>query len=443
MTKREKFQTLTGMKDIVPAEQPLWQQFYKHAESIAESYNFEKIDTPILEDYALFQKGTGEGSDVVQKEMFEIRTKGGTHMVLRPEGTPSVIRAYVQYGMEKWTSPVKLFYIGAMFRHERPQQGRRRQLHQFGVECIGEDDPIRDVQVVQVFFSLFSAFKINDVRLEVNTLGCKSCLAKYKKALQDYYIGHLRGVCADCRIRHKQNPLRLLDCKDEKCQRVKIQAPQMLDFVCDQCKEYFKQVLDYLDALEIPYMINPHLVRGLDYYTRTVFEIFQGEVSEKPATDQPNQPKNLALASGGRYDNLVHLLGGKETPAVGGAMGIERVLACVAEQQAKKQGESVATKQRASVFLVQLGNKAKKQLLFLLRDLQKAHIPTGEAFGRDSISSQLKVADKLGAKIAIILGQKEVFDNVAIIREMETGVQEIVPMAKLIPTIKERLKQKK
>ena len=440
MTKREKFQTLTGMKDILPAEQLLWQQLYKHAESIAESYRFERIDTPILEDTALFQKGTGEETDIVQKEMFSLKTKGGTSMVLRPEGTPPVIRAYLQHGMEKWIHPIKLFYIGAMFRHERPQQGRRRQLHQFGVEVLGEDDPIRDIQVIQVFFALFTALKMEAVRLEINTLGCKSCLAKYKKALQDYYTNHIRSVCADCRMRHKQNPLRLLDCKDEKCQRIKIQAPQMLDFVCDQCKDHFKQVLDYLDVLEIPYMINPHLVRGLDYYTRTVFEIFQGEVAEDATT---TQPKNLALASGGRYDNLIHLLGGQDTPAVGGAMGIERVLACVEEQQKAKKQTSDASQSKVSVFIVQLGNKAKKQSLFLLRDLQKARIPTGEAFGRDSISSQLKVADKLGAKFAIILGQKEVLDNVAIIREMDTGSQEIVPMPKLITTLKNKLKSKK
>ena len=378
MSKREKFQTLTGMKDILPTEQVLWREFHKHAESIAESYRFERIDTPILEDTELFQKGTGENTDIVQKEMFSLKTKGGTSMVLRPEGTPPVIRAYLQHGMEKWTSPVKLFYFGAMFRHERPQQGRRRQLHQFGVEALGEDDPIRDIQIIQVFFSLFDALKIKDARLEINTLGCKSCLAKYKKALQDYYTNHIRSVCADCRMRHKQNPLRLLDCKDEKCQRIKIQAPQMLDFVCDLCKDHFKQVLDYLDVLEIPYMINSHLVRGLDYYTRTVFEIFQGEVVENTTT----QPKNLALASGGRYDNLIHLLGGSETPAVGGAMGIERVIACAEEQRKNKQQEG-AKSSKVSVFIVQLGNKSKKTIVvFVARPTKSSYFSGRSVWAR-------------------------------------------------------------
>ena len=430
MTKKEKFQTLTGMRDILPQEQAHWQNVYQRARTISTSYGFEKIDTPIVEDFELFNKGTGEITDIVQKEMFSLRTKGGTHAVLRPEGTPPIVRAYLEHGMEKWTTPVKLFYIGAMFRHERPQQGRLRQFHQFGVECIGENDPIRDVQVIQVFVALLSALKIKNIRLEVNTLGCKVCLVKYKKALKDYYTSHIRSVCADCRVRHKQNPLRLLDCKDEKCQRTKLQAPHVLDFVCNDCKSHFKHTIDYLDILDIGYTLNNHLVRGLDYYTRTVFEIFQGNViDDKPQADD----KRIALASGGRYDNLIESLGGKPTPAVGGALGIERIIACLGEYQ---------TQQSVPVFVVQLGQKAKKKALFILQDLQKAKINVREAFGKESIGAQMKVAEKLGVKMVIIVGQKEVLDKVALIRNMDTGLQEIIPEARLLDEVKKRLKQK-
>lgn len=431
MAKKEQFQVLSGMKDILPEEQIFWQQFYNNASTIAGLYNFERIDTPILEDFGLFQKGTGEETDIVQKEMFSFKTKSGNHITMRPEGTPSVIRSYIEQGMEKQILPVKLFYIGPMFRHERPQKGRRRQLHQFGVECIGESDPIRDVQVIQVFFSLFEKIKMLDIRIEINTLGCAICMPKYKKKLKEYYSSHVKQLCADCRKRYRKNPLRLLDCKDEKCQRIKLKTPQVLDYICDDCRTHFKKVLDYLDVLEIPYILNPQLVRGLDYYTRTVFEIFKGEVSE----ELPDQKeKRLALASGGRYDNLVSLLGGKDTPGVGGALGLERVIDILQERTKKDTQQK-----KVSVFIVQLGEKAKKQSLFLLQDLQKANIKTGEAFGRDPITSQLKVADKLGAKISIIIGQKEVLDNVVILREMNTGSQETIPIPKLIKEVKKRL----
>jgi len=435
MAKRERFQTPAGMRDILPAEQRLWKLFAEYAASVGSSYGFERIDTPIVEFSDLFRKGTGEGTDIVQKEMFSFATKGGDELTLRPEGTPPVIRAYLEHGMEKWTLPVKLFYLGPMFRHEKPQAGRRRQLHQFGVESIGEGDPVRDVQVMQVFFAILSKLKITDVRMELNTIGCSTCRPKYVRALKEYYRNHLKQVCADCRVRYKTNPLRLLDCKDEKCQRVKVSAPQMLDYLCEECRNHFKGVLELLDAVEIPYMLNPHLVRGLDYYTRTVFEIFQGEVSADPLQDAQ---KRLALAGGGGYDGLVKMLGGKDTPAVGGAMGIERVLAIVAG----RSQEEYEYPGRARVFIVQLGGMAKKRALVFMEELRGANIKAGEAFGRESITAQLKVANKMGADLAIILGQKEVLDNVAIIREMDTGSQEIIPMAKLLDEIKKRLKKK-
>ncbi len=430
MSKKSNFQTPLGMKDILPQDQGMWQTFVESAERTARSYGFEKIDTPVLEFSDLFRKGSGEETDIAQKEMFSFKTKGGDELTLRPEGTPSVARAYIEHGMEKWIFPIKLFYLGAMFRHEKPQRGRHRQFHQFGVECIGEAEPVRDVQVIQVFFAIFKALKIEDIYLEINTLGCSTCSVAYKKRLREYYQNHVNQLCADCRQRYKTNLMRLLDCKDEKCQRAQGAAPQTLDFLCDACGDHFKKVLDFLDYLEIPYVPNPHLARGLDYYTRTVFEVFQGEI------DKRDEPSRLALASGGRYDELIKVLGGKKpTPAVGGALGIERVLDIAKEVSSKY--ETVTPK----VFIVQLGERAKKQSLVLIEEFRRANLRFGEAVGRDSLTSQLRIADKMGVDFVVILGQKEVLDKVVLIREMGTGLQEVVPMDKLIPEIKKRLKK--
>ena len=436
MAKQKGFQRPLGMHDILPKDQHLWTHFRKVAEDIASFYGFGRIDTPILEFSELFEKGTGTDTDIVQKEMFSLKTRGGDRLTLRPEGTPPAVRAYIQHGMEKLPSPVKLYYVGPMFRHEKPQRGRFRQLHQFGLEIIGEDEPARDVQTIQTFFIILEKLKIKNVCLEINTIGCNSCRPKYKRALKDYYRHRIKNVCADCRNRYRSNVLRMLDCDDEKCQRVKITAPQILDHLCNSCREHFKKVLELLDYLEIPYMLNPYLVRGLDYYTRTVFEIFEGEVSEG-SYDTETGKKKLALASGGRFDNLVKILGGQDTPAVGGAMGIERVLAIV-----KQQGKEISAPHAPQVFLVQLGDLAKKKALVLFEDFRRAGIPLRESFGRDSISSQLKVANKLGIDLTIIIGQKEVLDKVAIIREMNTGVQETVLEERLINEIKKRLKKK-
>ena len=432
MSKKESFQTIAGTKDILPEEQPLWQFVLESASRVASSYSFDRIDTPILEFSSVFKKGTGETTDIVQKEMFSFSTKGGDDVTLRPEGTPPVIRAYLNHGMEKLMTPVKLFYMGAMFRYEKPQQGRRRQLHQFGVECIGEEYPIRDAQVIQIFFSLFQALGIHDVIVEVNTLGCSLCLSAYKKKLKSYYESHVTQLCADCRARYKTNLLRLLDCKDEKCHRMKQASPQILDFLCEDCNTHFQTVLNFLDILSIPYFLNPHLVRGLDYYTRTVFEIFQGQVAEDMSYDVN---KRLALASGGRYDQLVEVMGGKKsTPAVGGAMGIERVIECI-DEKVKKQH----VVQPPDVFIVQLGEKAKERSLFLIEEFRREGVRVGEAFGRDSMTAQLKIADRLGVTLVLIIGQQEVIDDNVIIREMKTGSQDVVSSSQLMDEVRKRL----
>lgn len=381
MAKRVTFQTPLGMHDILPEEQYLWTKFRETASEVASFYGFKRIDTPIVESSELFEKGTGAATDIVQKEMFSLKTRGGDHLTLRPEGTPPIARAYIQHGMEKLQSPVKLYYVGPMFRHEKPQRGRFRQLHQFGLEIIGEDEPARDVQIMQTFFVILEKLKVKDVCLEINSIGCKTCRVKYRKNLKDYYRNRIKNVCEACRNRYKDNPMRMLDCDDEKCQRVKITAPQILDHLCEACRNHLKQVLELLDYLNLPYMLNPYLVRGLDYYTRTVFEMFEGDVSEGSYNKETGK-KKLAIASGGRYDNLIKVLGGKEdTPAVGGAMGMERVI-----EIAKRQVGQVKQPRGPRVFLVQLGGLAKKKGLVFFEDFRKAGIPIAESFGRDSIT---------------------------------------------------------
>lgn len=431
----------------MPSEQHIWQHFYKIAEELASFYNFRRIDTPALEFTDLFRKGTGQGTDIVEKEMYNLKTRGGDALTLRPEGTPPIVRSYIQHGMKKWTSPVKLYYISSMFRHDRPQRGRFRQFYQFGLETIGEDDPARDAEILHVFFIVLNRLRLKNIIVEINSIGCSDCRPKYIKILKEYYRYRLKQVCKDCRRKYKDSPLHLLDCEDEKCGRVKTETPHILDYLCADCNSHFKKVLEMLDSIGIPYLLNPYLVRGLEYYTRTVFEIFEEQANsdvkdtkdDKEDSNSPQEPetKRLAIASGGRYDNLVKFLGGKDTPAVGGAMGIERIMDALARNHVQP-----AKPAEPKVFIVQLGDMAKKRAFSLFEEFRKARIPVREAFGRDSISSQLKLANKFRADVAVIIGQKEALDKVAIIREMDTGTQETIPQDKLIKEVTRRLRNK-
>ena len=430
--KEPRIQKVSGMRDILPAEQLRWRSVERAWGDIAEFYAFRRIDTPLLEQAELFIKGTGETSEIVQKQMYTLKTGSGDMLVLRPEGTPSIIRAYLEHGMTNWPSPVKLYYTGPMFRRERPQAGRYRQFHQFGVEAIGEQDAVLDVQIIQMFATFFKAVKVGDIVVHINSIGDMHCRPRYKKILKDYYRPKLKQVCADCRERYKTNPLRMLDCKEEKCQPAIHNAPPILDYLCEECHNHFKEVLELVESTGIPYFVNPHLVRGLDYYTKTVFEIYQGD-----GHDADSHQPLLALAAGGRYDGLIKLLGGKDTPAVGGAIGMERIMGIL-----EKKGVFTEKELTVPVFLVQLGDLAKKTSLALVEQFREARIPIQESLGRASIKSQLRIANRAGARYALILGQKEAIDNTVIVREMENGIQETVPLEKIIPFIKNHLARK-
>ena len=425
--KKPKFQAPTGMHDILFKDQRYFQKIYNVCEDIASFYGFKKIDTPILEDTNLFLKGIGLSTDIVQKQMYSFRTKGGDSLSLRPEGTASIVRAFLQNGMFNLPQPVKLWYFGPFFRYEHPQAGRYRQFHQFGFEVLGEVSPVVDVQIIQIFSQILKSLKFKKLDIELNSIGDSKCRPYYKKLLASYLKSREASLCINCRRRVRENPLRVLDCKEEKCQPIIAQAPQLIDHLCKKCHGHFKEVLEFLDELELSYQLNPYLVRGLDYYTRTVFEISE---------DTEAGREQGALVGGGRYGNLVKLLGRRDVPASGGAAGIERMVILMKE---KKMRLPLARKSK--IFLAQVGNLAKKKSLKLFEEFRKAKIGVTESFSRDSLKTQLARADRAGVKYTLILGQKEALEGTIIIRDMETGAQKIVKLAKIVEEMKKRLKE--
>ncbi len=446
---KKQFQSPKGTFDILPEDQKYWEKVRKAVKHVALGYGFERIDTPILEDADLYSVSAGEATDVVEKQMYTFRTKGGDLLALRPEGTASVMRAYLEKGMLNEPQPVKLYYIAPMFRYEQPQAGRYRQHHQAGCEVIGDQNPIYDAQIIFMCTVICAELGLKNVNVEINSLGCGKCRPAYRAQLSRYFKPRAARMCKDCKRRLKYNPLRLLDCKEEQCRELRMNVPNLIDSLCEECHGHFKSVLEYLDELAVPYALNPHLVRGFDYYTKTVFEVFledehieeaskeAGEMgAEEGGNEKTHTRSKLALGGGGRYDALAKLLGGKEVPAAGGGLGIERLIGVM-----KKQGVKVPALYRPEVFLVQLGALARKKSIVLFEQLRAAGVAVAESFGKDSIKAQLRSADRAGVKVSLILGQKEALDGMIILRDMETGAQESVALEKIIKVIKEKLKK--
>jgi len=425
--KRVKFQRPSGMHDILPEDQQYFQKIYNTVQANANFYGFKKIDTPILEDTDLFSKGVGVSTDIVEKQMYSFRTKGGDNLTLRPEGTAPTMRAYIENGFFNLPQPVKLWYWGPFFRYEHPQAGRYRQFWQFGFESIGESGSVVDAQIILIFYNILRELRLKNLVVEINSIGDRQCRPYYKKALISYFKTRESGLCLDCRRRLRENPLRILDCKEEKCVILSSQAPQLIDYLCQECHNHFKEVLEFLDNIELPYNLNPHLVRGLDYYTKTVFEIF---------ATRDNKKISGSLVGGGRYDALSKLIGDRDIPACGGAGGIERIVSLI-----KENGLSFTESGSIKVFLAQLGNLAKRKGLKLLEDFRKEKILVAESLGRDSLKTQMSRAAKIGAKYTLILGQKEALEGTIIIRDMESGKQETVKLEKTVSEIKKRLKK--
>lgn len=404
-----------GTSDILPAEQSYWRYIEQNLAYRCQLYGYERIDVPIFEDTGLFTRSVGEQTDIVTKEMYTFEDRGGNQLTLRPEGTASVCRAYLEHGMHNLSQPVKLYYVGAIFRYERPQSGRYRQHYQFGYEAIGDDDPALDAEVIDLAWRFYLSLGLNRLSIQLNSIGCRSCRPQYITALRDYYKSHTRSLCPDCRTRLERNPLRLLDCKQPSCQEIAASAPRSIDYLCPPCAEHFSRLQRYLNLLGLPFVLNHRLVRGLDYYTRTVFEV-QPEAEGAQST----------IGGGGRYDDLIEELGGKPTPAIGFATGLERVILNI-----KKEKVSVPPLPGPPVFIAHLGDEAGDEAVKLASTLRQSGIGVTEAMGNKSLKAQLRQANNLGSHYAVIIGEQEVKTGKAILRDMTSAQQQTVPLSQL------------
>ncbi len=426
MAEENLFQTPKGMHDLMPEDCAYFYRIENACRKFAKNYRFNRIDFPVLENAALFKKGTGADSDIVEKQMYTLRTKSGEILALRPEGTPSAVRFYLQHGARTWLQPVKLWYSGPFFRYEKAQAGRYRQFNQFGFEVIGGDGSALDVQIITLFYNLLRSLHLSNLIVEINSIGCLPERIIYRKALTKHLKKNTRDLCSDCRRRLEKNPLRVLDCKEPSCQEIVSRLPHMIDYLSDECRCRFQEVLEMLDELNIPYRLNPYLVRGLDYYTRTVFEIIQ--------EDKEDQKEKKALVGGGRYDGLVELMGGPATPAVGGAAGIERIMKAM-----KEAGRRVSYQEKPEVFVAQLGPVARKEAVKLFEELLDRKIKAAESFDRVSLNAQLKRADRLGVKYVAIIGQKEALEGSVTLKTMSTGKQRSIKRSQIVSLIKRSL----
>jgi histidyl-tRNA synthetase len=430
-------QTPKGARDILPADYSYFKIIYKKAEEIADYYGFLNIQTPHLEKTELFTASLGEATDIIEKQMYSFRTQGKDHLTLRPEGTASIMRSYIEHGMHTWPQPVMLQYKGSFFRHEKPQKGKLREFQQFGLEIIGEEKAIGEAIIIKVSTLILEELGIKPIVVHINSLGDKECRPVYRRELIAYYRKKLNNVCEDCKKRFKKNPLRLLDCDEEKCQEIKKQAPQMVDYLCTACKKHFKEVLEFLDFNNIPYFFISRLVRGLDYYSRTVFEIFENEEEKEKKEEKENElpePSPLAIGGGGRYDYLAKILSNKNFPAVGASLGIDRIAQLMTDKKIKR-----ISSKTPKIFFIQLGTAAKLNSLNIIEIFRNAHLPIAHSIGKDNLKSQLRIASKLNISYALILGQKEALENSIIIREMSSGNQETVPIEKVVEIMKQKI----
>lgn len=424
-TKKEIMQSPKGMNDILSDRYYDFQGFFEKAQEIAVYYGFKPIETPILEQEEVFSRGVGKDTEMVEKEMYTLKTRGGDRLVMRPEGTAPLMRAYLEHGMQSLPQPVMLYYYGPFFRHDKPQRGRFREFRQFGVEILGTSKSIADAIIIRTIADILGEAGFDNISVDINSIGDSECRSGYIRNLVSYYKKNLGKVCGDCRKRIAVNPLRVLDCKNESCATVKSGAPEIIGSLCHGCKTHFKEVLEYLEAMEIPYKINNFLVRGLDYYSRTVFEIFDESVGEN---DEPP----LAIASGGRYDYLAKNLGSrKPVSATGGAIGLDRLMI-----SAKWKPINPRIIKKPKVCFIQLGFEAKLKSLAVIEILRKAKIPIAHSLPKDSLIAQLAAAEKMGTPYTIIFGQKEAMEGTVIVRNMENRSQETIKIENLAEYIK-------
>lgn len=396
---------IKGTKDVLPKEVHKNQYIEATALDIAEKFGYKEIRTPMFEHTELFQRGVGDTTDVVQKEMYTFDDKGGRSITLRPEGTSGAVRSYLENGLCNEALPQKVCYVGPCFRYEKPQAGRLREFHQFGVECFGTASPLADAELISLGKSIFDTLEVKDISLEINSIGCPTCRAEYHKALKEYFSSRKDELCDTCRDRLDRNPMRILDCKSPVCSEIAKDAPVVTDYLCEECDEHFKKVQEYLKAMNIEYSINPKIVRGLDYYTKTVFEFISNSIGAQGT-----------VAGGGRYDGLVDELGGQKTPSLGFAMGLERLMMLMEAQNAPFPDASAP-----DLFVVALGDKATLKAVEIVKDMRAEGFTALMDLNQRSVRAQMKYADKLGAKFNIVIGDNEVENGTAKLKNMNTG----------------------
>ena len=405
-----------GTKDILPDTVGQWLYVEQKVRELCSRYGYKEIRTPMFEHTELFLRGIGETTDVVEKEMYTFTDRGGRSVTLRPENTAAAVRAYLQNKLYADADLTKLFYIGSMFRYDRPQAGRLREFHQFGVEALGGDNPAVDAEIILLAVNFLKSLGLKELELSLNSVGCPNCRPVYRKRLQEFFADKLDGLCEDCRSRYDRNPMRILDCKVEGCKKLSIGAPEITDCLCDDCREHFVKVQELLTSAGVSFKLDPRLVRGLDYYTKTAFEVQYAPLGAQSA-----------VAGGGRYDGLIEEIGGKPTPAVGFAVGLERVLLAL-EKQALLPEQADAM----DAFVVGLGEAAQPAAFRLLADLRAAGLSAGMDFAGRSMKAQMKQANKANAHFALILGEDEVKESAVMLKNMQTSEQHKIAIDEVI-----------
>jgi histidyl-tRNA synthetase len=420
-----KYTVPRGTYDILPTESYKWQYVKRIFSEVAKQFNFLEIVTPIFEQTDVFERSVGDSSDIVQKEMYRFQDKKGRNFALRPEGTAPVVRSYVENSLGMTGGNTKLYYTGPMFRYDRPQKGRYRQFYQYGIENIGSDNPFVDAEIIAFGYAFLTKLGLKNFELEINSIGCANCSKDYDKALVDYFTPKLDKMCSDCSQRINKNPKRLLDCKVKSCKEIAQDAPNMLEYLDEECKTHFAQVQEYLLQMEVPFKVNPRIVRGLDYYNKTAFEFLDNNLGAQNA-----------LIGGGRYNGLVQQFGGKDIPGIGFAGGFERLLLSM-----QAEGVSFGEESKPDVYIVAIGEKAKQMTAKLIFDLRSNQIQAEYNPDKESLKAQMKAANKEKVKFTIIFGDDEIAKNSVILKEMELGDQQEFPIEKIVAILQEKLRK--
>ncbi|MST61841.1 histidine--tRNA ligase [Peptostreptococcus anaerobius] len=410
-----------GTKDITPKESYKWNFLENKFKEICSIYGYEEIRTPIFEHTELFKRGVGDTTDIVQKEMYSFVDKGDREITLKPEGTAGVVRAFIEHKMNADAQPTKLFYITPCFRYERPQSGRQRQFHQFGVEAIGGDSPSLDAEVIALAMQFLNELGLNDLSVSINSVGCPVCRESYNRLLKDYLLQKSDVLCDLCNDRREKNPMRVIDCKNETCQSNIVDIPLMADHLCEDCQKHFETLKEYLDEMDIRYSVDKKIVRGLDYYKRTAFEIISNDLGSQST-----------VCGGGRYDGLVELIGGpKGFSGIGFGMGVERLLLTLEANEIEIENPN-----KTDIFIVTIGEKAKLKSFSLLKELRKEHFSADKDHLDRSVKAQFKYSNKVNSRFTIVIGEDELEKDEASLKDMETGEQRLIKISEIVDELK-------